>query len=673
MSNLLATAALASLATLPILPTKLGGPDEASSVAPARELLLELTAATRLAGTSGSAWGADIVARRLEQAGFEVEFDDRVVMLSLPRRIELAVFADGFATHALHERISVFDPDAVPAGDVPPFNAWARSGDVRGPVVDVGYGLRADYERLERDGIDVRGCVVLARYGRAYRGVKVDLAAQFGATAVLLFNDPADDGAGRGATWPDGPWKPDWDVQRGSISPMGRSPGDPTTPSWPSPAPGSDPSGDKRLAGKELDAALPSIPCLPVPFREVRPILERLAPRRVSNEGQGEDGETVERKLGPGPVEVRVMLDQPRELRTIRNVIATLKGTGPDLVLAGNHRDAWVRGAHDAGSGTVTLLRAAQHLGRRVENGWRPACSITLAFWDAEEFSLVGSTEWGEANAARLREHLIAYVNADAVVSGTHLARLSGTPGLLGTVERAFTRVPAGPDAEGGAENLWDELSAHAARNARRPRLGLPGSGSDFTVFLHHLSLPVIDLSLSGNGGGQYHTTFDDFAVVERFLDPGFVGHELAGRMAAELLAELATSGRDAFDPREAAASLAIHAREASEDAPAGFDADDWRGGLTRLATAFEKVAAAAPADVRRDLYAHLAIEQGLAGRPWFKNRLWAPGLETGYSSERFPTLRAATAPGTFEAELQELLVAVAKLVVSTELEVRGD
>jgi N-acetylated-alpha-linked acidic dipeptidase len=636
------------LAALGLLPAPPGAGDP-----PSRGLLLELTAEARLAGTTGSRFGADVVRRHLERAGFEVELDDRVVLLSLPRRIDFAVFEDGFATRALLERTAAFDPDAVPPGDVPPFSAWAASGDVRGAVVDVGYGLRDDYQRLADGGIDVRGRVVLARCGHAYRGVKVDLAAQHGAIAVLLFSDPADDGAARGPTWPDGPWKPDWAVQRGSISPMGRSPGDPSTPGWPSPAPGEE---APRLDQAALAAALPRIPCLPIGARDAQPILERLAPRHLAG---ADPAETA--RIGPGPVEVHLALDQPRELRTIRNVIGRLAGSGPDVVIAGNHRDAWVRGANDAGSGTVALLRAAEQLGERARGGWRPRSSILLAFWDAEEQGLVGSTEWSEAHADWLAEHLVAYVNADTAVGGTHLAHVSGAPGLLGALRAALERVPAAPDAKDGAATLWDELVAHA--DGGTPRLGLPGSGSDFAVFLHHLGLPVLDPSLGGGHGGQYHTAFDDFPMVERYLDPGFAGHEIAGRMYAELLTELAERGRDAFDPSEAARALAEHAREAGETPPPGVEPGAWQAATARVAAAFDAVAGAPPERVRRDLYARLAAPDGLPGRPWFTNRLWAPGLETGYSSELFPTLRAAALGGTLDAEVSGLVAAVEALV----------
>jgi N-acetylated-alpha-linked acidic dipeptidase len=288
---------------------------------------------------------------------------------------------------------------------------------------------------------------------------------------------------------------------------MGRAPGDPSTPGFPSPAPGTE-STPPRLSEEEWDARLPRIPCTPIPAREAAAILERLASKRLTKP----DGTKASTKVGPGPVEVRLVVDAPREVRTIRNVIGRLHGESEDVVIAGNHRDAWVRGANDAGGGTVALLRAAQRLGERAKRGWKPRHTIALAFWDAEEQGLIGSTEWGEANADWLREHAIAYVNADSAVSGTRFGA-SGTPGLLGTLERVLGRVPAhDPAREGAPRTLWQEWS-EASEDG--PQLGLPGSGSDFAVFLHHLSLPVLDFSFSGNRGGQYHTAFDDFLQVE--------------------------------------------------------------------------------------------------------------------------------------------------------------
>jgi N-acetylated-alpha-linked acidic dipeptidase len=638
---------LTLLATLSLsLGTQVPAPAEE---APARALLLELTRSSRLAGTCGSQTGADFVARVMREAGFEVEIDEREVLLGLPRGIDFAVLRGPSDPRPLLERRETFDPDALPPTDVPKCLGWAKSGSARGAAVDAGYGTRADFERLETAGVSLRGTIALMRYGRCYRGIKVDMAARFGCAAALLFSDPADDGAGKGPVWPEGPWKPDWDAQRGSISPMGRAPGDPSTPGWGSPHP--DDKQPHRLSEAEYAAALPTIPAIPIGARDALLILANLATRTLP----GEKGESAPRAVGPGPAQVQLTLDQPRDLRRIRNVIARLPGEELRTVIAGAHRDAWVRGANDDGSGVVVLLRAGQHLGARARTGWKPRNSITLCFWDAEEWGMIGSTEWAEANGAWLASHVIAYVNADTTVSGLEFGGLSGTPGMLAVGRAVCERTPC-ISGLAGASNLWEEWTQ---RSKNAPDLGLPGSGSDFAVFLHHLSLPVLEFGFGGGHGGQYHTTFDDFSCVERFIDPGFVGHEAAASLCADLLAELAERGRSSFDGAEAAQTLAAVARKA------GAEEGAWLGPerAEKLAGAFDDLAHAlanSPARAQ-NLYPHLAAPEGLPGRDWFKNRLWAPDLENGYASESFPTLRLAAqkSPEALDAELALLVAAV--------------
>jgi N-acetylated-alpha-linked acidic dipeptidase len=625
---------MASPFLLPLLALPVLGPTQSTPYPPSRQLLRELTQQPRLAGTTGSRWGAVLVERELLRAGWEVEIDAREVLLSLPRRLVIGAYEASLEDRPLFRRTESFNPDAHPPGDVPPFNAWSASGTVFAPVIDAGHGLRADFERLQAAGVQLQGTVALARYGRSYRGVKAQLAEEHGCAALLLFNDPNVDGAGRaareeangrGGVWPAGPWKPDWDVERGSIAPMVKAPGDPSTPGWASSAPGTP---GRRLEKAEYDAALPKILCAPIPAREATALLARLAEVEVADGV----GVVTRRALGPGPVHVQLGIFQPRELRTIYNVIGRLPGSSPGLVIAGNHRDAWVRGANDAGGGTVALLRCAQHLGQRVRTGWRPRHTLVLGFWDAEETGLVGSTEWGEANAELLRRECLLYVNADALVGGTHFRGAAGTPGILGTLRRALEGVPA----IDGSGSLWDSWAAVAGE--RGPRLGLPGSGSDYAVFLHHLGLPILDLSLSGSSGGQYHTRFDGFAQVDRFIDPTWAGHELAGKLLVAILTEFDRAGRTSFDEHEAAARMAQMAR-ASES---------WLGQERSavLAQAFETLAESAAAPGRLPFYQRLEVSTGLQGRPWFKNRLWAPGLETGYSAETFPSLRFAALLG---------------------------
>ncbi len=656
LSTALAVALLSPPAAPPVAP---------QDDPPARALSLELTAAPRLAGTPGSLRAVEMVQRVLQQAGWTVEIDERVVLLSLPRRLELEFFEDQGREESFRLRLDRFDPDAIPAGDLPLFNAWSAEGEVRGEVVDAGHGTRADFETLLAARIDLAGKVALCRYGGGYRGIKVELAQEYGCAGVLLFSDPDDDGAAKGPTWPAGPWKPAGEAQRGAVGPMARGPGDVTTPGFASPPPGADlPAGRLRLGGETLAARLPAILVLPIGAADAALLLERLSMRRVRNA----DGTRVSLRLGPGPVSVRMAVDAPRELRTIRNVIGRLPGTRSGVVMAGNHRDAWVRGAHDAGSGTVSLLRAAQHLGQRVDAGWRPQSGITLAFWDGEESGLIGSTEWGEAHATELREHCLVYVNGDAVVSGLQF-RASGTPGLEGVLARSLARVRLPHEPERTLLEPWLE-----AAGDHPPRLGLPGSGSDFTVFLHHLCLPVLDIGFHGNAGGQYHTAFDDFLMMERFLDPGWVGHETAGLLLAELLGELSALGPLAFDDAGAATEMARHARAAAdwlgeqraERLAAAFDAlaqsvsgywrawraasdfvgddasDSWTLFL-QAASRAENAAALSSLHTTHlppRFYQGLADDRGLAGREWFQNPLWAPGLEAGYGSETFPGLR---------------------------------
>ncbi len=660
-------------------PAPAGAPSATSP--PSRELLRELTAQPRLAGTIGSRVGAEIVKRRLEEAGWKVELDEREVLLSYPKSIEIELFESARdatqdarrapSQRSLSHRIEHFDPDAIPPGDVPKFNAWSASGSLRAPVIDAGFGTRADFERLKAAGVELAGKVALVRYGRCYRGIKVDLATEFGCAAVLLFSDPSSDGPEKGATWPQGPWKPDDDAQRGSILGIAHVPGDPSTPGWASPAPGAPAGNDeKRTRGEQLSDALPRIPCLPMGSAEARLLLDRLALVKVKRK-ETKDEKQVEietqEKLGPGPAEVALSLDMPRSLRTIVNVIARLPGASEDSVIAGAHRDAWVRGANDDGAGTVALLRAAQHLGERVRQGWKPASSLMLCFWDAEEFGLIGSTEWGEANASWLREHALVYLNADTAVNGTRFSGAGGTPGMLGALKRVLERVAAAPRADGVAPaNLWDEWRG-AERGGkdekdapREPELSLPGSGSDFAVFVHHVGVPSLEVGFGGSQGGQYHTTFDDFEFVERFIDPGFVGHELCGRLFADLLSEFADSAartHTLVDPVEAARSLAtIAGRE--RDKLAKSDEPLARA-LNQVATALsiqadELAAVDESSRARFRFYPALRLAQGLPARPWFTNDLWAPGLEDGYGSESFPSLRAAAKRG--EKELAAVL-----------------
>lgn len=581
---------------------------------PSRALSMELCREPRLAGTRGSQRAAEWVAAKLEAAGWQARIESRSVLLSLPRTARVA-------SPGLFERRTRFDPSAVPAGDVPLTLAWAKSGSVTGKVLDVGRGLRADFEALAAAGVELQGTIALAAYGGAYRGVKVALASEFGCAGALLYSPSAEDGPQRGPTWSTGPWKPPYDAQRGSILPLTTAPGDPSTPGWPSPLLGEAPAR-APLAGAALAERLPKIPALPLGSADAQLLLSALAAGRTPR--------------------VTLELDMRVERRAIHNVIGALlpaAGPGGDFVMAGTHRDAWVRGAQDSGSGVVSLLRTAQQLGARYEAGWRPERELRLAFWDGEETGLFGSTEWAEAHADEVREHCLAYLNGDACVSGLKF-HASGSPGLLGILTDVLATQPALKPAQtevGHEPSLLDQW---------KPRLGLPGSGSDYTVFLHHLGVPILDLGFSGNPGGGYHTAIDDFALMDRYLDPTWQGHEAAGRLFAQLLEEFAARGRASFDPGEATAELGRIV--------AALDAKHPEVDLGPLMEALDKLVAKIeehPDEAAR-LYAHLALKEGLPGRPWYTNALWAPGQETGYAAVLLPTILGAEDSAKNVAEL---------------------
>ena len=453
---------------------------------------------------------------------------------------------------------------------------------------------------------------------------------------------------------------PGHEAQRGSVGSLNGALGDPSTPGFPSPQPGRNVmEGQARVSEFALAQALPKIPCMPIGASDAQAMLSNLARVRLPDK----DGKLRAEAIGPGPMIGELEVVAPRELRPIINIIAKLPGKLPTSVMAGNHRDAWVRGAHDAGSGTVSLLRAAQILGEKYSNGWEPDSTLFMGFWDAEEFGLIGSTEWVESHEGPLAQGLHLYINADALVSGQRF-QASGTPGLEGFVAQTLQNM----DLPAGVTTRPNWLDA----KGQPKKLALPGSGSDFAPFLHRVGLPVLDLSFQGNSGGQYHTAYDDVSMVERYLDPGYVGHELAAHTLVALLMESSRLGRDVLDEVSASEQMADMLR----------DAAPWLG--ARHSQAIEKSfrsLASTISLVTQDkmpgallppsLYRSLLRPEGLPQRGWYRNALWSPNMETGYGSETLPVLRmcvAANSDGYLRFEVTRLIQEIQGLKSAWEL-----
>jgi len=628
--------------------------------AKAREHLRILTAVPHIAGSPEDRKTAEYVAEKFREAGLETRIDEYRVWLNLPREILVEATAPaGLQMHGpTRERVEgdAFQDDPRV---VTPFCGSSPSGDVEAEVVYANYARPEDFSRLRQMGIDVPGKIVIARFGQNFRGVKALLAQQAGAAALIVYSDPIDDGYFRGDVYPKGPYRPATGVQRGSVQLTFEYPGDPTTPGIASTP---DLPLSQRLV-PSMAGNLPKIPVTPLSYADAGPLLEKLSGLETPREWQGALPFTYH--LGPGPVRVHLKLVQEYSYTTIWNVIGIICGTTqPDLlVVAGNHRDAWVYGASDPGSGTAAMLEAVHGFGELLKGGWRPRRSIIFGSWDAEEQGLIGSTEYAEQYAKLLR-NAVAYFNMDIGVSGPNFGA-SSVPSL-----KAFLRdVARGvPSPKGGtvydAWKLQDE-SLRRRRESVDPssfaelrgvadrgeaHVGDLGSGSDYSAFLQHLGVPSTDIG-SGGPFGVYHSVFDNFAWFTKFADPAFLYEQQMARIFGLEVLRMAQADALPFDYEHYGAEVRKHLENARlraeelgwkkhPDFTASLNAAD------RLAVAGHAVhlaAANATGPGLSRLNAALfgaeraMLGNGLPHRPWFRHTVYAPGEYTGYAPVVIP------------------------------------
>jgi N-acetylated-alpha-linked acidic dipeptidase len=636
-----------------------------------------LTEEPHVAGTPQDKATADYVLGRFRAYGLDAHLDEVPVYLNYPKRVTLELVEPGPREMLLTREAGMpRDKDAYAREAFDGFNGYAPSGEAEAQVVYANYADVEDFAKLRDLGVDARGKLVLARYGKIFRGLKVRNAEKAGAAGVILYSDPADDGYAKGEVYPDGPYRPEDAIQRGSVQFLSESPGDPTTPGWPSKP------GGKRLRGDQA-AGIPRIPVTPVSYGQGGKILRALAGPAVPDGWQGALPFTYH--LGPGPARARMKVEMDYAVRPIWNVVAMVRGreSPEQWVVCGNHRDAWTYGAIDPNSGSIAMLELARGLGELTRQGWRPRRTIVLCSWDAEEYGLVGSTEWCEGHADHLRRSCVAYLNVDVAVSGRDF-RVGGTHALRDALVGALDEVrDPGQNRRVGEtwkKRLWNEAKKEFARKNRERRWrGEPprtfeadvsplGSGSDYTAFVDHLGIPALDLRFEGPHG-TYHSIYDNFEYLDRVVDPGYHFHvalteiwaRLAMRLAeAELLPlRYARTGQfvldelqsleekldDANVDRPDTAKLAVdwaplrHAAAQLRERAASFEAQvdaalqgggAWPGG------------SAAAANARLIAAERAFLGGGLPGRPWFRHELYAPGLNTGYAPVPLPGLGQA-------------------------------
>jgi N-acetylated-alpha-linked acidic dipeptidase len=489
----------------------------------------QVTEYPHIAGSARSMAVADHVRRALDAAGLQTEVRDYLVHLSTPRSVKVDIMSPVAESLAVREPSSPHDPDSTDPELGPAFVAYSASGTVTAPVVYVNYGLPPDYARLAAAGVDVRGTIAIARYARSHRAVKLHTAEQAGAAGIIIYSDPADDGFARGLAWPDGPWRADFQSQSGNGKYSWFWHGDPLTPGV-----GATPGATA------LDPAstptLPKIPAVVLSWKEASKILSKLAgPAAPSGSGfQGALPFTY--RLGPGPVTARLDVQMDASRRPIRNVIGRMAGRDPDRwIVLGTHHDAWSFGGMDPGSGLSAVFETARRLAALARSGWTPERSIVFAFWDAEEFGLIGSTEYAEAMQAELREKAIVYINTDLSMRG-HFDG-GGTPSLRDFLVQVTRDVPHF-DGGGSVYDRWraEEWQRQPAERRRRGADGFEvelaalGSGADFVAFQDFLGLPTMQMEFDFEGSyGPYHSNYDTRQYVEKHTDPGFrVGQTLA-------------------------------------------------------------------------------------------------------------------------------------------------
>jgi N-acetylated-alpha-linked acidic dipeptidase len=648
-----------------------------------RNTIQKLADKPHLAGTPASKAVADYLAGQLREWGLETHVEEFEALLPTPQHRALEM-TEPKAYHArLLEPTVAGDKNSEDADQVPPYNAYSGSGDVNGQLVYVNFGVPADYEYLAKQGISVKGKIVIARYGASWRGVKPKVAWEHGAVGCIIYSDPHEDGFFQGDVYPKGAYRPAGGAQRGSVLDIAQYPGDPLSPGFASTP------GAKRLALNDAHTLM-KIPVLPISYEDALPLLENLTGPVAPEQWRGSLPITYH--LGPGGTKVHLKVEMDNSSHPLYNVIARIPGSEfPDQwVIYGNHHDAWVHGADDPLSGTASLLETARSLSTLVKEGWKPKRTVMLAFWDGEEFGLIGSTEWCEKHADELNAKLVAYVNSDSNARG-HL-----TAGGSHTLEIFMSEVARDiKDPRNGkplSENMRSRNTGRrSSGGAVAPVSNTPsgddpnspgdgkfhlaalGSGSDYTPFLQHMGIASLNLGFGGEGGGGvYHSDYDDFNWYSHFGDPTFEYGKALSEVTTTTVMRLADAPLLPFEFTHFADAIGRYVGEIEKlrngDRPGFDELKRGVGELKKTAAAFEAaytqvlpkldtVHGDKLAQVNALLFRTeraLTLSQGLPNRDWYKHRVYAPGTYTGYSVKTLPGLREAVEGGRVEEAGQQ-------------------
>jgi N-acetylated-alpha-linked acidic dipeptidase len=666
--------------------------------------LKTLTSEPHMAATPEDYKTSEYVARKFRAAGLTTEIIPYRVLLNQPKLVRVEAYdpsgklllSGPTREHVEGDRYQD-DPRIMM-----PFSGSSGSGDVTAEVVYANYGRLEDFDQLAALHIDLRGKIVLVRYGANFRGVKVYLAEQRGALGVLIYSDPHDDGFTKGDAYPIGPWRPETGIQYGSVQYIFDYPGDPETPGVASTP---DLPDAARISPY---GSQPRIISIPISYHDAAPILQALQGLSAPQDWQGALG--FRYHIGtvgsPGSVKVHLVSQQDYQRRIIWDVIGKIKGAEfPDeWVIVGNHRDAWIYGAVDPSSGTAAMLESVHGVGALLRQGWRPKRTIVFASWDAEEEGLIGSTEWVEQNAEALK-HAVAYFNTDVAVAGSDFSA-SSVPSLKLFLRELTRSVPS--PLGGTVYQQWrtnhPALDQHPSpgerRNSNSPptpgeeiHVGDLGSGSDFTPFFQHIGVPSTDIGSDGPYG-VYHSVFDNYAWYTLNADPHFVYLQEMARILGLQALRMANADVLPYDYVTYAAAISSYIEAAKSKAEGAASRGKTSGDSSERSTkkwwksskpetrALDFTAAQAAAmrftaaakHIRglqlaatgdtsklnlalRQAETDLLSSAGLPNRPWYRHTIYAPGEYTGYSAVVLPGVNEAIDAHDVTRAAQQLTV----------------
>lgn len=685
-----------------------------------QEWMKRMTAFPHQLGSSYGLNNALFLRDKLISYGFEAHLDTVHVLFPTPKIRIVELTEPTKFKASLTERAVKEDATSGQTKDVlPPYHAFSADGDVTAELVFVNYGIPSDYEELEKLGIDVKGKIVIAKYGNSWRGIKPKVAYEHGAIGCIIYSDPKEDGFFQGEVYPKGPFKNDAGAQRGSVVDLPLAPGDPLTNGFVASA------ENKRLSVKEAPSMM-KIPVLPISYGDAMPLLKALGGQVAPPSWRG--ALPITYHIGPGPAKVHLKLEFNFDIVPAYNVIATIKGSEfPDQwVVRGNHHDAWVFGAADPVSGAVAELEEARVLGELMKSGWKPKRTVVYCFWDGEEPGLIGSTEWVEKYQKTVSDKAVVYLNTDG--NGRGFFGVGGSHSLEKFINQVGQDVK---DPERGIsiiERLRSKMIVDGSpamkqemRTRSDVRIQALGSGSDFTPFIQHSGVASLNVGFGGEDeGGDYHSIYDSYDNYVRFKDSDFsYGVALAKTMGRTVL-RFADAEVLPFDFTNFSNTVQTYTAEVKRELEmARGKAEDHNklvsenrfeltadpkepftkpvsvvvapylnfsplenalAVLEKSAAAYAAASAKMPAisgdklkQLNQTLFKAervLISEQGLPRRPWYKHQIYAPGFYTGYGVKTLPMIREAIEQKNWsEAEQGVLRVSDALKAYSAEID----